>query len=250
MKKISEVGHSKNVANLEDVISYCTSFGSTYNPSVTALQLTSLAVLKINAVAVISNMINSITNYKNAVIARHIIFNDLKLLAPRVMNALKAGGADEETMDTAKAYYRKLMGRTKKKAKPETAFKTGEDAKLMQPAAKTYSTSQHSFDSRLDYFSALIDLVSTVNGYAPNEADLSVSGLNSFLVNLKAANTLVITTTSALSNARNQRNTTLYHNVTGLVVIANEVKAYVASVYGKKSGEYKSVNKLKFKHQK
>lgn len=117
MKKISEVGHSKNVANLEDVISYCTSFGSTYNPSVTALQLTSLAVLKTNADAVISNMINSVTNYKNAVIARHIVFGDLKLLAPRVMNALKAGGADEETMDSAKAYYKKLMGRTKKKAK-------------------------------------------------------------------------------------------------------------------------------------
>lgn len=42
MASQSEVGHAKNVANFEDLIAYCTAYGAAYNPSKTALQLTSL----------------------------------------------------------------------------------------------------------------------------------------------------------------------------------------------------------------
>ena len=39
MASNSETGHAKNVANFEDLISFCTGYGATYNPSKAAIQL-------------------------------------------------------------------------------------------------------------------------------------------------------------------------------------------------------------------
>ena len=39
MSSQSEVGHAKNVANFQDLITYCTAYGATYNQSKTTLQL-------------------------------------------------------------------------------------------------------------------------------------------------------------------------------------------------------------------
>ena len=101
MKTISEVGHAKNVANLEDLISYCTAFGSPYNPSLTALQISSLTTLNTTANSAITTMVSAVTNYKTAVVNRKITFTNLKLLAPRIISALKAAGASAQTLANA-----------------------------------------------------------------------------------------------------------------------------------------------------
>ena len=53
---VSEVGHAKNVANFADLISYCTAYGSTYNPSKAALQLTALNTLLTTAQTELANV--------------------------------------------------------------------------------------------------------------------------------------------------------------------------------------------------
>ena len=57
MSSTSEVGHAKNVANFADLIAYCTAYGATYNPSKTALQLTSLNTLLTSAQTELSSVI-------------------------------------------------------------------------------------------------------------------------------------------------------------------------------------------------
>ena len=250
MKTISEVGHAKNVANLEDLISYCTAFGSPYNPSLTALQISSLTTLNTTANSAITTMVSAVTNYKTAVVNRKITFANLKLLAPRIISALKAAGASAQTLANAKAIYKKLLGRTKKASSsivPTSAKAVDNTILPTTPLVKTISTSQQSFDSKIEFFTALLELVNSVPSYTPNEVDLNIAGLTSFLAQLKTVNTAVITTTTALDTARTNRNHILYDAVTGLVVIAQEVKDYVASLYGKKSNEFKNINKIKFK---
>ena len=39
-----ETGHAKNVANLQDLIAFCTGYGTTYNPTKTALKLPNIIV--------------------------------------------------------------------------------------------------------------------------------------------------------------------------------------------------------------
>ena len=103
-----------------------------------------------------------------------------------------------------------------------------------------------SYDNRLDNLSKLVNLLSSETGYAPNENELKVATLNTMLTTMKAKNTAVINAITALSNARIDRNKILYKEGTGLYDIAMAVKAYVKSVFGATSPEYKQVSKIKF----
>jgi hypothetical protein len=114
MKSTSEVGHGKNIANLEDLISQCTSFGASYNPASTNLQLANLNTLKTNADTAMLASLNAKTALKNATNSRAALFLDLRGLAQNVMLALKASGADAKTLTDANAIYRKLRGISKK----------------------------------------------------------------------------------------------------------------------------------------
>ena len=49
MASTSEVGHAKNVANFETLIIDCQAFGTSYNPSNTAITITALQTLYTNA---------------------------------------------------------------------------------------------------------------------------------------------------------------------------------------------------------
>jgi hypothetical protein len=84
------------------------------------------------------------------------------------------------------------------------------------------------------------------NKYTPNEADLSVSGLNTLLTSMQTANSGVINAYTAFSNSRIVRDKTLYDESTGLVTAAAEVKKYVKSLFGASSPQYKQVSKLQF----
>jgi len=86
------------------------------------------------------------------------------------------------------------------------------------------SNLQQSFDLRVEHFTLLVQQLATYSDYAPNETDLKVTALNTWLNNLKTLNTAVISATTPLSNARIARNKILYNPSTGLVAIANDVK--------------------------
>ncbi len=48
MASTSETGHDKNVANLEDLISRCTGYGTAFNPSKLSLKIPALQTLHTN----------------------------------------------------------------------------------------------------------------------------------------------------------------------------------------------------------
>ena len=104
-----------------------------------------------------------------------------------------------------------------------------------------------SYDSRLDNFFKLIQLLASVPEYNPNEKELKLEHLNTLLEELKAKNTAVVETTIPLSNARISRNDILYKNDTGLYDVAMDVKTYIKSVFGATSPQYKQISKLDFK---
>jgi hypothetical protein len=111
---------------------------------------------------------------------------------------------------------------------------------------RNISVSQLSYDSRVENLEKLLELLAAQPGYIPNETDLSVAGLQALLTQLDAANTAVINTQKPVVNARILRNTELYHPDTGIIKVANDVKAYIKSVFTIKSPEYKQASKLQF----
>ena len=244
MASTSETGHSKNVANFENLVSYVTGYGAAYKPSKSSIMLTALQALSSSAKNAIGAVNAALPAYSNAVSAREAAFEPFSKLITRVMNALKATDTTEQVDESAKTLVRKLQGSR------ATAKKTEEEKKVAAAAGKEVveiSSSQMSYDSRLDNFDKLIKLLASVALYAPNEADLKVAALTTLHNDLKAKNTAVATATIPLSNARIARNDILYKPNTGLVDTALDVKTYIKSLYGATSPQYKQVSGLEFR---
>lgn len=111
MASTSETGHAKNIANFEDLISFCTGYGSSYNPSKSSIKLTALNTLNTNAKNSLATVTTSATSFNNVVNARIIAFDPLKKLTTRILNALSATDATDQTVNDAKTYARKIQGK-------------------------------------------------------------------------------------------------------------------------------------------
>jgi hypothetical protein len=245
MASTSETGHAKNVANFEDLISFCTGYGTSYNPSKNSIKIPQLTTLRTNANTVIQTVKTTKTAFDNSTNVREITFANLKKLSTRIVNAIEATDASKQTVDDAKTINRKIQGRRADNNIPPVTT-TDISTPTPPPTSKSISVSQQSFDSLIDGFTKLIQVVTTEPLYTPNETDVKVVTLNTLLTGMKSSNSGVITATTAYSNARITRDTTLYATDTGLKDIAAEVKKYVKSVFGATSPQYKQISKLKF----
>lgn len=243
MASTSETGHAKNVSNFDELISYALGYGATYNPSKATIKVTALQTLATNAKGAITAVNAAQPAYSNAVSARESAFEPLSKLATRILNALKATDTTTQVDESATTLIRKIQGTRATPKKTEAQLKALADAGTVVTES---STSQMSYDNRLDNFDKLIKLLTSVTLYAPNEADLKVTALTTLYTDLKTKNTAVVTATIPLSNARISRNDILYKTNVGLVDIASDVKVYVKSVYGASSPQYKQISKLKF----
>ena len=236
---VSEVGHAKNVANFADLISYCTAYGTTYNPSKAALQLTALNTLLTSAQTELANVTTAKNAFDTVTGDRQLTFEPLKPLATKVFNYLSVTDAISEIIADAKTINNKLQGK-RTGTTAENPPTEGENQN------NTVSVSRQSYDMLTENFSALIDLVSSVPSYTPNETELTTTSLTAYLRELQTANTNVINAEVAYSNARISRNSVLYSENTGLVDIASDVKKYVKAIFGATSPQYKQISGIKF----
>lgn len=246
MPSIIETGHAKNVATFEDLISFCTGYGVTYNPSKAALKLPALTTQLTGANTALQAVKVAKTAYDNATNARELAFKPLKPLATKIVNALAATEATEQTVDDVKSINLKIQGKRAKAIEKPSAAAIAAGAE----PAKTASTSQQSYDKLIDHFTQMIATLTAEPKYLPNENELKLVTLNTLLTDLKAKNTGVINATTALSNARIARDKALYAEIIGLLDVAQDVKQYVKSVFGATSPQYKQVSGLKFTRSK
>jgi hypothetical protein len=138
---------------------------------------------------------------------------------------------------------RKLQGR---RSTPKMTDEEKKTAEAEGKAVNEISSSQMSYDSRLDNFDKLIKLLTSEPEYSPNEADLKIDSLTTLYNDLNTKNTAVINATVPLNTARIARDQVLYTPLTGIVDISVDVKTYVKSVFGATSPQYKAISGLKF----
>ena len=244
MTKISETGHARNLANFDELVSFVSAYGTSYNPSNPSLSLAALQSLSEGCRNALTVLNESLPGYSNAVAAREVAFKPLTRMVTRVINALKAVNTRPEVDDNAKTLARKIQGlRAKAKLTEEEKQALAAEGKEV----KEISSSQMSFDGRVENFSKLIKLLSSIPEYAPNEEELSVTGLTTLCNHLISLNTAVVDASTIVSNARIVRDSVLYMADTGLVDITLAVKAYIKSLYGPSSPQYRQVSKLAFK---
>ena len=244
MASTSETGHIKNLALFEDLIAYCQSYGTEYNPSNPLLTITQLQASYTAALSAMNTFKTQKTSFDTAVNLRRDAFEDIKPLSTRIINALIASGASKLTIDDAKGVNKKLQGSTSKKS--GTDMEDTDAANL----PKSISSSQQSYDRLKDHFANMIQILLQATQYNPNENDLKVPQLQARLGALEAAKTAWINAHTIYSNAISNRNKLLYNPESGLKVIAQKVKTYVKSIYGSQSPQYKQVSSLKFVNSK
>jgi len=232
MSSRSEKGHAKNVANFETEILFCTAYGTAYNPSNSLLTIESLNTqlsLSRTSLAEVITIKNQLDLIKNE---RQAAFMPLKRTATRIINALEATDISKQTIEKAKSINKKIQGQ-------RSNTKPNEEKKRI-------STSQQSYDSLVENFSKLIDLISSEIRYTPNETELKITTLDEYTRNLCAISTNVIIANTMYSNVLISRDNILYAVDTGLVDTALSVKKYVKSLFGTTSPQYKQISKLEF----
>lgn len=239
MKSAIETGHAKNLANLEQLISLASGMDGNYNPSNPSLKIESLQALSGSCKNAMDVIKSASAAWSNATDARESAFAELSKLVSRIGSALKASTAPDGANQTARSHIRKIQGR---RIRPKRSAINAE----VTMETRSISTSQMSFDNRLDNFGKLTEFLATVTEYTPNEHDLQVSFLKSFYNELKQKNSAVISASGALNNARIARNALMYKPKTGLVDVALGVKAYIKSVFGTGSPQYKQVASIDF----
>lgn len=239
MPNYYETGHAKNVANFQDLIAFATGYGANYNPTKTALKLPQLNTLYNNANSSLADVISKNTAYNNAVNARIVSFDGLRILCTRIINALQATDATQQKLADAKGFNKKIQG--------QRATKTATPVDPNTPAPNTISTSHQSYDQLIQHFASLIAVLESEPSYAPNENDLKVTTLNTKKSDMIARNTALATSFTALSNSRIARDKILYNEITGLVDTAKAVKKYIKSVFGAGSAQYAQVSIIEFK---
>lgn len=243
MASISEKGHAKNVANFEDLIAFCKGYGTIYNPSKTSILLSSLELKRTQALDSLKSVNTFIPPWSNAYIARQNVFNPLSKLVTRIFNAVIASDVAPQVIAEVKTITRKLQG---KRATPITKTESQDTENPVEESAKNISASQQGTDDKIAFFDKLIEVLKAQPGYAPNEPDLTITKLIDLHSSMVSTNSAVINAYVPLSNARADRDKILYEPTTGLVKVASEVKAYVKSVFGASSAEFKQVRALEF----
>ncbi len=241
MASTSETGHVKNVANFEDLISFCQGYGAAYKPAKDSLKLSQLTAQYEEANTVLNELKLGKTNFDIATNDRRNAFNDIKPFATKILNAFIVLVDSDLAVADAKVITNKIQGRSSKKKAKDTMLAENEET------LKTISTSQQSYDRHIDHFTSLVKLLEQYPTYAPNEHELSITGLQEKLTLLKSTNTNQITTYTAYNNAMIERNRILYHTDTGLVKISKNVKQYIKSIFGATSPQFKQVSGLEFK---
>ena len=236
MPLTSEVGHAKNVANLQKLTEQVNVY-TLYNPPVDNIKVANLQTLYTTASTKLNEVEDKRNANKNAITFRQSAFENLKSTCTKIINHLGILGLPQGTIDQAKSLNRLIQGGQKKATTPPEEGKE---------ETRTVSTSRQSYTQQAENFETLLQLLSTIPAYNPNENDLKLANLNTYKDSLVSSTKSVDQTEAELNNKLIERDNILYTEGTGLYSIAQNVKKYVKSIYGATSTEYANVSAIKF----
>jgi hypothetical protein len=240
MASTFETGHVKNMNNLENLIKICSEFGSAYNPSKSSLQIASLSQLLTDAKAAINTVNQKLITYNNTVHDRQLKFEKLRKIATRIIYALEITDANKMNLENAKSLKKKILGVRIGKVAPPAPPVEGST----EPEKKPNSTAQTSYGQLVDHFSKLIILLQSEPTYNPNENDLKIASLTSFLEELTLANSDALGAEAILRTERIHRNELFYTSNNCLFETVTDAKKYVKSIFGVSSVEYKQLTSI------
>lgn len=239
MRSTSEVGHAKNIANLNVLNTNIVEIGSLYNPSNPKLLLAHLQGIYTTAFQQQENVNTLVAPYSIAVDERELFFEPLSKQLTKLHKAYRATeSVTQKQLDDFMTISRKLRGSKKYTGKADTA--SGEEQ-------IHHSVSQTSYDQKTNNIDLLISLLQNTQNYNPNEVEYQVQTYQNIKTEMLAKTQAVNSAFIPLNNARSTRNHTLYKVEDNLVDIANKDKNYLFTILDPDSVQYKAIARIQFK---
>lgn len=246
MTSSSETGHAKNVANLFKYNQFLVGLGAKYNPGLPELSVSSMQALYTDAQGKVDSLKTVMDVWKTETNEREIAFSKLSGFCVRLLGILRSTTASQQMIDDLSALVGKQRSSGRRVVPPKPDATAGMGAEAEPEPEVTRSTSQLSFDQRIDNYSKVVVMLKSFAGYAPAEQELSILSLEKLHTDLVTLNQRASKADVELRNARGERNDVLYGKGTGMVDRVKRSKAYVLGVFGKSSREYKDAISYKF----
>lgn len=249
MSSNEKTGHAKNVANLLYLDEVLETYAAKYNPGNKAISRAAIKLLVSAALNNLNEVSLKLSNWKAATNLREIEFNKLIDFSERLLSQIQSHGVSPQTQADIAALLKRMKGKlTKADAGRVTNNATnGQTADTALPVAvKTHSTAKQSYDGRLELFGEIVTMVKGLTNFSPNEAEYDLPGLEARLSLLQNLNASVNTARAELKAARTYRNTAFYGENESLLNTTKLVKAYVRSLFGPKSQQYKTLKAIRF----
>ena len=239
----NETGHYKNVANLNLLIGYVSSYGATYAPTKETIKLVNLQAMYNSANEQITKVQDAKNNYSQKVDNRENVFKDIKKFSTRVIANLSGTNVSPQTVKDAKTINAKIQASKAKKPKIDPA-----NPDAIDPNAASHSNSRQSYDSLYENFNDMISLLTIAPNYDTNQTEFQIVELSNYANNLKDANEQINLAIVAITNKRTERNALLYTPTSGLVDTALDVKNYIKGLFGASSPQYKTIKSISFRN--
>lgn len=231
----------KNVEAFNRLIGLCTGYGGTYVPGSPNLRVESLSELLIKARSALRTVSVTKTGYETATNEREVAFAQIKQQASRILEELKSCGALPQTAADAATMVRKIKGRVRAEKPEAPAALETETPKVKHPRV-----TGSDYDSVVYHFEKLIATLVAEPKYNPAVADLQVAQLQQQLSDLRAVNQVVVNATSALSQARRDRNALLYGGSGSVYHTYLAVKHQVKALFGHTSEAAQAARRIRF----
>lgn len=240
MKSKSEVGHAKNLANLNVINTIAEAQEENYNPSNPSITVPELKLMYTSLFNLQKAVNVAHAPYTLAVDSREALFTPLsKNLTKLVRFYSSTYGVTKAQEEDLQTIIRKLTGR-RKHTTPKNTDETTE--------SKKHSVSELSYDKRTNNMDELISLLENTPNYNPNEEEFKVSTYIDMKDKMLIATENVNSTKIALDKSRDARNKAFYTKANNLIENADKARNYLLSILLTNSSEYKSIMKLKFVH--
>lgn len=231
------------LTNFANLVSVCQSLGAEYQPSRDDLRLESLQAVLAKAQERLEFHQAAQSTLTHATSEREEAFKTFGPKITRIHNALKASKSATSLDEKAAQLVRKIRG--DHKTATVTPAPSAVDGKSSSPdQGKTRTYHQATFDSRVEQAAELVKLLSDTPEYQPNETDLKLDALHTWISDLTAKNSAVTVAEIAVNRSRQSRDQTLVESDDALYILAKDCKAYIRSAFGAKSAPALEVGAL------
>ena len=236
-KTISEVGHTKNVVNLDTGIDILLEMGELFNPGNEDISIASLQVVNAKLQDNHEKLKEMTPLFKLAVAERVMLYAPMNKLATRFLNAFKAFEFGDQIDAGMISLNKKLRGQRIVKLKKK---------KVEEEETETISTAQTSYDNKAETFDEMIKYAKAVTAYKPNEEDMKTANLADYHKEIMKANKKNSTLSAAIITVRKNRDEILYDDEKNVIERMRTLKKYLKSLKGAEE-YYKRIVKLQFK---